>query len=485
MTDVHTKKTILAVAWSAGERFSVQGFQFIISIILARLITPDEYGLMGIVLVFIVFSDLLINSGFSQALIQKKTRTEIDYTSVFYFNIIIGILLYIFIYVSSPYISSFYKQEALTQVLRVVSLVMLIKPLYLVQMTILSIRLDFKLRTKINFVSALISGILAAILAFRGFGIYALVWQQLLNNLFIAILSFTLIRWFPRFAFSFLSIKQLFHFGYKLLLSGVIRSFVDNGYAILMGKILPIKDVGFYTQGRNIPDLISMNLFTILQNVFFPVMSEIQDERDKLIAFYKKGLEGVAFIIIPVMVGLMLIAEPFVHLFLTAKWDGAIVVMQWIALSRLIIPLSALNSSLINSIGRSDAYLRVDLAKLPITIGALFVTVPFGLHVVVIGNAVVSFLCFFINAYYPGKWFGLGAFVQLKIISKIILATIIMSVSLYFIQTDSPLLEIVLKVILGSCIYYMSCLLLKVGFCVHINKYIYKLVLKQCKKGNL
>ncbi|RSV83847.1 lipopolysaccharide biosynthesis protein, partial [Klebsiella aerogenes] len=180
-----------------------------------------------------------INSGFSQALIQKKTRTEIDYTSVFYFNIIIGILLYIFIYISSPYISSFYKQEALTQVLRVVSLVMLIKPLYLVQMTILSIRLDFKLRTKINFVSALISGILAAILAFRGFGIYALVWQQLLNNLFIAILSFTLIRWFPRFAFSFLSIKQLFHFGYKLLLSGVIRSFVDNGYAILMGKILP------------------------------------------------------------------------------------------------------------------------------------------------------------------------------------------------------------------------------------------------------
>ncbi|HFZ0986194.1 TPA: lipopolysaccharide biosynthesis protein [Klebsiella aerogenes] len=485
MTDVHTKKTILAVAWSAGERFSVQGFQFIISIILARLITPDEYGLMGIVLVFIVFSDLLINSGFSQALIQKKTRTEIDYTSVFYFNIIIGILLYIFIYISSPYISSFYKQEALTQVLRVVSLVMLIKPLYLVQMTILSIRLDFKLRTKINFVSALISGILAAILAFRGFGIYALVWQQLLKNLFIAILSFTLIRWFPRFAFSFLSIKQLFHFGYKLLLSGVIRSFVDNGYAILMGKILPIKDVGFYTQGRNIPDLISMNLFTILQNVFFPVMSEIQDERDKLIAFYKKGLEGVAFIIIPVMVGLMLIAEPFVHLFLTAKWDGAIVVMQWIALSRLIIPLSALNSSLINSIGRSDAYLRVDLAKLPITIGALFVTVPFGLHVVVIGNAVVSFLCFFINAYYPGKWFGLGAFVQLKIISKIILATIIMSVSLYFIQTDSPLLEIVLKVILGSCIYYMSCLLLKVGFCVHINKYIYMLVLKQGRKGNL
>ncbi|WP_446910810.1 oligosaccharide flippase family protein, partial [Klebsiella pneumoniae] len=234
--------------------------------------------------------------------------------------------------------------------------------------------------------------------------------------------------------FSFSSLKHLFHFGYKLLISGVVRSFVDNGYAIMIGRLLSIRDVGYYTQGRNIPDLISMNLFTILQNVFFPVMSEMQDNKSELISFYKKGLEGVSFIIVPVMVGMMLIAEPFVHFVLSEKWNGAIIVMQWIALSRLIIPLSALNSSLINAIGRSDAYLRVDMAKLPITVGALFITVPFGLHVVVIGNAVVSFICFFINAYYPGKWFNLGAVVQLRIISKVVMAAILMALSVYYIQ---------------------------------------------------
>lgn len=472
MSESHSRKTIKAIAWSAGERFSVQGFQFITSIVLARLISPAEYGIMGLVLVFIIFSDLLINSGFSQALIQKKNRDEIDYSTVFYFNIFIGVLIYGGLYYSAPYISAFYKEDVLTGILRTVSLVVLIKPFYLVQMTILSINLNFKLRTKINFLSALISGVIAIFLAYKGIGVYALVWQQLINNFLITLLSFAFIRWLPLFVFSFSSLKHLFHFGYKLLISGVVRSFVDNGYAIMIGRLLSIRDVGYYTQGRNIPDLISMNLFTILQNVFFPVMSEMQDNKSELISFYKKGLEGVSFIIVPVMVGMMLIAEPFVHFVLSEKWNGAIIVMQWIALSRLIIPLSALNSSLINAIGRSDAYLRVDMAKLPITVGALFITVPFGLHVVVIGNAVVSFICFFINAYYPGKWFNLGAVVQLRIISKVVMAAILMALSVYYIQMSSPFLELIIKIIVGALVYYISCLILKVESCLMINNFI-------------
>lgn len=472
MSESHSRKTIKAIAWSAGERFSVQGFQFITSIVLARLISPAEYGIMGLVLVFIIFSDLLINSGFSQALIQKKNRDEIDYSTVFYFNIFIGVLIYGGLYYSAPYISAFYKEDVLTGILRTVSLVVLIKPFYLVQMTILSINLNFKLRTKINFLSALISGIIAIFLAYKGIGVYALVWQQLINNFLITLLSFAFIRWLPLLVFSFSSLKQLFHFGYKLLISGVVRSFVDNGYAIMIGRLLSIRDVGYYTQGRNIPDLISMNLFTILQNVFFPVMSEMQDNKSELISFYKKGLEGVSFIIVPVMVGMMLIAEPFVHFVLSEKWNGAIIVMQWIALSRLIIPLSALNSSLINAIGRSDAYLRVDMAKLPITVGALFITVPFGLHVVVIGNAVVSFICFFINAYYPGKWFNLGAVVQLRIISKVVMAAMLMALSVYYIQMSSPFLELITKIIVGALVYYISCLILKVESCLMINNFI-------------
>jgi O-antigen/teichoic acid export membrane protein len=478
MNDSIKKSTISGLLWSAAERFSVQGFQFIVSIVLARIISPAEFGLIGIILVFVLISDILINSGFSQALIQKKDRNNTDFTTVFYFNIIVGVVLYFLLRLLSPTLSDYYHKPELDSVLKMLSIVVMIKPLYLVQMTILSIKLDFKLRTKINLISALVSGVVAIVLANNGFGVYALVWQQIINNVLIAILAFIFIRWFPSLIFSFDSLVSLFGFGSKLLIAGLVRSVVDNGYAILIGRYLSIKDVGLYTQGRNIPDLISMNLFTILQNVFFPVMSTLQHDRESLIKFYHRGIEGVAFIIIPVMVGLMFISEPFVRYFLSAQWMGAVIVMQWIALSRLIIPISALNCSLINAVGRSDTYLKVDLAKLPITIAALLLTVPYGLKVVVIGSTFVSFICFFINAYYPGKWFGYGAFKQIRTMLPIILCAMIMALSIYFINFDNGLYEILAKVFVGGMVYYLSAMLMKIKTCQEVNDMILKVLFK-------
>lgn len=479
MNDNIKKNTISGLLWSAVERFSVQGFQFIVSIVLARIISPAEFGLVGIILVFILISDIIINSGFSQALIQKKNRNNTDLSTVFYFNIVIGIVLYILLFALSPSISSYYHKPELEGILKMLSIVVMIKPLYLVQMTILSIKLNFKLRTKINLISALISGVVAIVLANKGFGVYSLVWQQIINNSLIVLLSFVFIRWFPALVFSLDSLVSLFGFGSKLLIAGLVRSIVDNGYAILIGRYLSIKDVGLYTQGRNIPDLISMNLFTILQNVFFPVMSSLQNDRESLIKFYHRGIEGVAFIIIPVMVGLMLISEPFVRYFLSAQWEGAIIVMQWIALSRLIIPISALNCSLINAVGRSDAYLRIDLAKLPITIAALLLTVPYGLKVVVMGSALVSFICFFINAYYPGKWFGYGPFKQIKTMAPIILCALVMALSIYFIHLENGLYEILIKVFLGAVVYYFCALIMKIKTCQEINSVFLKRIFKK------
>ncbi len=205
-----------------------------------------------------------------------------------------------------------------------------------------------------------------------------------------------------------------------------------------------------------------MNLFNVLQNVFFPLMSAHQDDETRLLKIYKKGIQGTAFIIIPAMVGLMLIADPFVHAVLSDKWNGAIIVIQWIALSRIIIPISALNCSIINAVGRSDIYLKVDLLKLPLTIGALLVTFSFGLEVIVIGNVIVSAICFFINAYYPGKWFGFGAWEQLKKISPIIFCTLCMALPLYFIEMDNKLLEMIVKLGIGPVIYSAMCYLMKV-----------------------
>lgn len=462
MTSSLKKTAVTGLIWSAIERFSVQGTQFIVTVILARLISPEDFGLIGMITVFIVLSDLIINGGFSQALIQKKHRTQDDYSTVFYFNVLIAIFIYGIIYLAAPFVAKFYNQIPLVDILRLLAVSIVLKSFCVVQNAILSIKLNFKLRTKINLISAILSGAIAIFMAYKGLGVYALIYQTIIFSLLVSIFSFALIRWFPSLTFSFYSLTTLFNFGSKLLFASVVRTIVDNCYAILIGRFLSIRDVGYYTQGRNLPDVLSMNLFNVLQNVFFPLMSAHQDDETRLLKIYKKGIQGTAFIIIPAMVGLMLIADPFVHAILSDKWNGAIIVIQWIALSRIIIPISALNCSIINAVGRSDIYLKVDLLKLPLTIGALLVTFSFGLEVIVIGNAIVSAICFFINAYYPGKWFGFGAWEQLKKISPIIFCTLCMALPLYFIEMDNKLLEMIVKLGIGPVIYSAMCYLMKV-----------------------
>ena len=462
MTSSLKSKALSGLVWSAVERFSVQGVQFVITIVLARIVSPADFGLIGMIAVFILLSDLIINGGFSQALIQKINRTQEDFSTVFYVNVLIAIFIYGIVYISAPFVSGFYNQESLTNILRILAISVFFKSFCVVQNAILSINLNFKLRTKINLISALISGFIAIFLARNNYGVYSLVYQTLIFSFCVSFFSFVFIRWMPSLLFSFESLKGLFNFGSKLLIASVVRTIVDNCYAILIGRFLSIKDVGYYTQGRNIPDVISMNLFNVLQNVFFPLMSSYQENREKLLKIYAKGIEGTALIIIPSMVGLMFVAKPFVLFFLSEKWIDAVIVIQWIALSRIIIPISALNCSIINAVGRSDIYLKVDLLKLPLTVGALLITFSYGLKIIVMGNVVVSIICFFINAYYPGKWFGFGALEQLRRISPIIVCTLFMSIPLYFIDCQSQLTEIALKLFIGAFVFMSSCLLLKV-----------------------
>lgn len=472
MTHSLKERAVSGMIWSIVERFLVQGVQFGISIVLARIISPSDFGLIGMVAVFIVLSDIIINSGFTQALIQKKDRTQTDYSTVFYFNLFISVVLYAIIYAIAPYVADFYSAPPLVHIIRVLGISIIIKSLCLVQTTKLAIDLNFKLRTKINFLSVIISGSIALYLAYHGYGAMALVYQTLINSVCVTIFMALLLRWRPNFEFSFDSLNRLFGFGSKLLLASFVRTIVDNCYAILIGRFFSSKEVGYYTQGRNIPDLISVNLFNILQGVLFPILSSTQDDTARLIRIYKKSLDMTAFIVMPAMVGFTFLAEPFVHFFLTDKWLPAVVVIQWICLSRMIIPISALNCSLINAVGRSDTYLKVDLSKLPITVGALLITAPFGLTAVVVGNFLVSLICFFINAYYPGKWYGHGAWQQIKSMLPMMVATLLMSAALWFIRVDNGIYEILVKVIVGAIVYYLASMLLKIESCYEVNRII-------------
>ncbi|HEI8865692.1 lipopolysaccharide biosynthesis protein [Serratia sp. AKBS12] len=482
MTHSLKERAVSGMIWSIVERFLVQGVQFGISIVLARIISPSDFGLIGMVAIFIVLSDIIINSGFTQALIQKKDRTQTDYSTVFYFNLLVSVILYGIIYVIAPFVADFYSAPPLTHIIRVLGVSIIIKSLCLVQTTKLAIDLNFKLRTKINFLSVIISGSLALYLAYHGFGAMALVYQTIINSICVTIFMAILLRWRPNFEFSYVSLKSLFGFGSKLLLASFVRTIVDNCYAILIGRFFSSKEVGYYTQGRNIPDLISVNLFNILQGVLFPIMSSTQDDTERLIRIYKKSLDMTAFIVMPAMVGFTFLAEPFVHFFLTDKWLPAVVVIQWICLSRMIIPMSALNCSLINAVGRSDTYLKVDLSKLPITVGALLITAPFGLTAVVVGNFVVSLICFFINAYYPGKWYGHGAWQQIKSMLPMMLATLIMSAALWFIRIDNGIYEIIVKVFVGAIVYYCASIFLKIDSCHEVNKIILSALKKRASR---
>ncbi|SPZ53594.1 Lipopolysaccharide biosynthesis protein wzxC [Serratia quinivorans] len=473
------ERAVSGMIWSIIERFLVQGVQFGISIVLARIISPSDFGLIGMVAVFIVLSDIIINSGFTQALIQKKDRTQTDYSTVFYFNLLISIILYAVIYFIAPFVADFYNAPPLVHIIRVLGISIIIKSLCLVQTTKLAIDLNFKLRTKINFLSVIISGSIALYLANHDYGAMALVYQTLINSICVTIFMAVLLRWRPDFEFSFDSLSRLFGFGSKLLLASFVRTIVDNCYAILIGRFFSSKEVGYYTQGRNIPDLISVNLFNILQGVLFPILSSTQDDTERLIRIYKKSLDMTAFIVMPAMVGFTFLAEPFVHFFLTDKWLPAVVVIQWICLSRMIIPISALNCSLINAVGRSDTYLKVDLSKLPITVGALLITAPFGLTAVVVGNFIVSLICFFINAYYPGKWYGHGAWQQIKSMLPMMAATLIMSAALWFIRIDNGIYEIMVKVAVGAVVYYLASMLLKIESCHEVNKIILSKIKKK------
>lgn len=427
------------------------------------MITPTEYGLVGMVAVFLVLSDVIINGGFSQALIQKKRPTDLDYNSVFYINVALGLCIYCLLYWYAPVISHFYEDDRLIDIIRLLSLSIIIKSLSVVQIAKLSIELNFKLKTIVNFWAVLGSGVLAIYLAYMNYGVLALIYQAISYSTMVTLLMFMVSKWRPKLEFSFSQTKELFNFGSKVFLAGLMGVLSDNSYSILIGRIFTSKEVGLYSQGRNLPDLLSVNLFNVLQGVLFPVMAAAQDDRERLLKIYKKSMDMTAFVVLPCMIGLLIIAEPFVKVFLTDKWLPSVFIIQCLALSRMIIPLGAINANLLNAIGRSDLYLKIDLIKFPLTLVVLFVSAQFGLKYMVMSNFIVSVFYFFINAYYPGKLFGYGAFKQLKDMLPVFISTGVMFLAVNYIRIDNGIIDILVKITLGAFVYIVCCVFLKVN----------------------
>ncbi len=400
--------------WSSLERFSVQGVGFIVMIIMARILTPDDYGLVAMLTIFIAISQSLVDSGFSQALIRKQDRNEIDNSTVFYFNIAVGLTLYLILFLCAPLIAGFYNEPVLIPITRVISLSVLINSFVVVQRAILTSRIDFKTQAKASMSAAIISGIVGISMAYTGYGVWSIVWYQLTNLTVNVGLLWILSKWRPRLLYSWKSFRELFGFGSKLAASGLLDTLYNNIYLIVIGKIFSAADLGYYTRASQFSQFPSSNLSGIIQRVTYPVLCTIQDDDDRLRSVYRRFLRLSAFIVFPLMIGLAAVAKPLILLLLKEQWSFCIILLQIACFSMMWYPIHAINLNLLQVKGRSDLFLKLEIIKKCIGVAILCITVPMGLVAMCIGSIFSSIICLVVNTHYTGKLIQIGFLTQMR-----------------------------------------------------------------------
>ena len=480
------QKTYNGFLWSFTERFLIQFIQIVLQIVLARILFPSDFGLIGMITIFIVVSKLFADSGLTSALVQKKNRTEEDYSTVFYFNFIVCLVSYLLIFIGAPYISAFYHTPELTLIIRVFFVSVIIDSFTSIQITKLRIALDFKKKAITNLFAVVISGGIGVWMAYSGYGVWSLVLQTIINSLVTLILLTALVRWKPLLIFSKSSFNQMFGFGSKMLGAMLLDAITDNLYTFMLGRFFSTAKVGFYTKGLQMPSVIAVALSSILDNVTYPVMASIQDNKGFLIGVYRRLVRMVSFLIIPAMFGLAFISEPFVRKFFTEKWMPAVVLMQWVCFSRIFTLVSLLNMSLLNATGRSDLFLKINLIRFPLTIGILIITIPQGLEAVVIGQFIMSIVSFLISSYMPGKLFGYGIITQVKdLLPAIITSTImliVIAISTFSINSD--LTKIIVSIAVGSASYLLVNIMFKTEGITEVQSLLIPVYKKLLKNKN-
>lgn len=464
MSNSLKQKTVKGVIWSTLERFSVQGIQFVVMIIMARMLTPNDYGLVGMLAVFIAVSQSLVDSGFSQALIRKQDRTETDNSTVFYFNIIVGFILYGLLFASAPFIADFYNEPQLTAITRVIGLSVLFNSLVVVQRALLTINIDFKTQAKAALTAAIISGILGIWMAASGYGVWSIVAQQLANLGINTLLLWILSHWRPSLIYSWKSFHELFGFGSKLMVSGLIDTIYRNIYLIVIGRVFSAADLGYYTRAHQFTDFPSSNVSGIIQRVTYPILCSIQNENERLSDVYRRFLRLSAFIVFPLMMGLAAVAEPLVLTLLKEQWLFAATLISIICFSMMWYPIHSINLNLLQVKGRSDLFLKLEIYKKIVGIIILCITLPMGLIAMCVGSFFSSMIALIINTYYTGKLINVGFLRQMHDLFPILGLSFSMEAFVYLIIhliSLNPIAELILGICIGIIYYILLSILFK------------------------
>lgn len=399
MSESLKSKTAKSVLWSAIERFSVQGIQFLLSIIIARLVLPSDYGMIAMVFIFLSIAQTLIDSGFSTALIQKQNRSDKDYSTVFYFNLGLGVYLYILLYLGAPFIASFYDLPILTNVTRVIGLNLIFMSLSIIYRAKLTVELDFRKQALVSLVSVIVSGTVGIGFAYKGYGVWALVIQSLLNNFLCTLFLWMLTSHISLNSFSVSSFKQLFSFGSKLLLGSLLNSIYMNLYTLVIGKRYDSTALGYYNRTFTIAQFPSNNLSNIINRALFPIFCQYQKDLNALYSMYKKTIQLTTFCVFPLMTILLCYSDSLIYILLGEKWMQSAPILKILCLAYIANPIMILMVEIIYVCGRSDLTLKGEYMKKTVSFILLFSTMPFGLNIMCFGLVVYSVFDFLIMIY--------------------------------------------------------------------------------------
>jgi O-antigen/teichoic acid export membrane protein len=467
--------TITGLLWSFIDSFASLGISFIVGIFLARILSPKEFGLIGMLAIFIAISQSFIDSGFSQALIRKQNCTQEDYSTVFYFNIVVGALFYVLLFLFSKSIGIFFHEPILKELLRVLGLGLIVNSFTIIQSALLSKRIDFKLQAKISVTSSVVSGIISIYMALTGWGVWSLVALTLVRNTINSFLLWFLSKWYPLWCFSLKSFKELFSFGSRLLLSGLLETLYKNVYYLVIGKYFTAAELGYYTRADQFQALPSVNLQRIIGRVSYPVLLTIQDDIPRLREAYKKIIRSTMFIAFVLMLGMAAIARPMILTLIGEKWEPSIIYLQMLCLIGMLYPLHALNLNMLNVQGRSDLFLRLEIIKKIIAIPTIVIGIFFGIKSMIMGIFVMSLFAYYLNSYYSGKLIGYPIIEQIKdilpsFIISFFMAAVVYSESLFL--SISPLPLLLFQLMTGTLLIFGICEVLSFKDYMYIKKIV-------------
>lgn len=463
MADSLKAKTVRGTIWSGIDSIAGQGITFLVGLVLARLLSPQEYGLIGYITIIVAILNSIVDSGFSNALIRKKDAGEIDYNTTFIFNLVLSLLMAGVMIVTAGPISKFFNEPELVPLIRVMSAIVVINAAAIVQRTTLTKRVDFKTQTKVSLIASATSGVVGIGMALSGMGVWSLVGQQLSRQLLNTVFLWIFNRWIPTLQFSWRSFRELFGFGWKLMVSGLIDTTWKEIYQLVIGKCYTTETLGQYTRGKQFSDIFSSNMTTIIQRVSYPVLSSVQDERTRLKEGYRKIIKVSMLLSFVLLFGLGAVAEPLLYVLIGGQWSEAARYLQIIVFSACLYPLHAINLNMLQVQGRSDLFLKLEIVKKIIAIGPILLGVFISIEWMLWGSVLIGLFAYWLNSFYSGKMIDYGSLAQLRDIAPSFGVAFVMMAALYALTLTElpPVALLAVQLIAGAGIAIGLCELLR------------------------